>query len=182
MKSPHLLPALMLATLPLGVAGQVTTRIDDEVAAYHRAVADHFGVPTREVELFEEGGVGTAEIPLLLELARRAGIAPEALISLRRGGRGWGDLARRYGVGADAFHVPIDASLLTGELDALYAHLAETPRGSWDTVFPEGGVLVDLANLDFLSAYTRLPPATVLAAYQRQGSWLGAYQALLALR
>jgi len=148
-------------------------------AAWDRAVAEHFDVPEREVQTLSEWDLDPEELPMVLELGRKAGVSTEALLALRRGGRRWTELAGRYGLGAADFHVSLAAGAPTGPLGRVYGLYRETPRSGWGGIELEESELVALVNLDFVSEFLRVAPGEVLGAVEREGSFTAAFAALM---
>ena len=161
--------------VPSLLAGQET----GPRAAWDRAVAEHFNVPEREVQTLSEWELDAGELPVVLELARQAGVSTEALLALRRGGRSWTELAARYGLGAADFHVVLPSGAPTGPLGRAYGLFRETPRGDWGGIELEESELVALVNLDFVSDFLRVEPGEVLRAVEREGSFMAAFAALM---
>jgi hypothetical protein len=163
-----------LSALPDRLAAQ-----DDAVAAYHRAVADHFGVPTSEIQILAQSGLQPEEVPVALFLARQAGVSADALVALKRGGRGWGDLARRYDLGPGVFHVPVEGPVGQGVLAQTYESFRTTPTAEWRGLRLSDEEVIHLVNLRILSEYLAVPPRRVLDARERAGSYIAAYGALV---
>lgn len=165
----------LVAALPSVLSGQVHPEV---LEAYYRAVGDHFRVSAQEVRNLSEWRLEPDEVPVVLFLAERGGISADALVALRRGGRGWGELAMRYDVGADDFHVPVSAAA-AGPLSGTYERYASTPPGAWPTMPLSDDEVVGLVNLRVLSAATGASPARVLEARTRTGSYVAAFGSLL---
>lgn len=135
--------------------------------AYYRAVADYFEVAPAEVSILADWDLVPDEIPVALFLARRAGISPEALVALRGSGRGWVDLARRYGVGAAQLHVPFTRPPTSGLLAGAYEQYQARPVGDWGQIGLTDEDIVTLVNVRVLSAALGMRPDEVL---QRRGA------------
>lgn len=146
-----------------------------DVDLFYRGVADHFDLPTEEVIILSEWQITPEEVPVVLFLARRAGVSPDALVALRRGTVGWWALAERYGLDARVFHVPLPESASTGPLSGAYDAYRGTPSSDWAEIELADGDVIALANLRFVSEYLGIPPATALASADRAGSWVVAY-------
>ena len=80
------------------VSGQESTAAK---ADYLSAVASFFSLPSNEVSILSEWEIPADEIPVVLFVARRSGVSPEALVALRQAGRSWSELTARYRVGSD---------------------------------------------------------------------------------
>ncbi len=112
-------------------------------AAYFRAVADFFSLPSSEIVILGDWELPPDEIPVVLFIARRAGVSPEALVALRSGGQDWTTLSARYRVTAATLHLPIRDDAPAGALSALYDVFRRTPADEW----PE----IDLTSVDIIS-------------------------------
>ena len=171
------LPALVAAAALLAPApadGQ-----QDPVQLYLRAVADHFDLPASEVRVLSEWRIGPEEVPVALFISREAGISADALLVRKRGGRGWGEISRQHGLGADVFHVPLPPGTPAGPLTPVYESFRATPTSGWGSLVLEDEALIQLVNLHVLSEYLRTPPDRVLQAWGEAGSFVDAYVALL---
>lgn len=158
----------------VGVAGQQAS-----VDAYLGGLAGHFGLPAAEVRVLSEWDIEPEEVAVVLFLAREGGVSPDALIALHGGGRGWSQLATRYGLHAGAFHVPLAESASAGPLSPVYDRFRGTPRGQWSSITLGEDELVQLVNLRVLSDYLNVPPGRVVQAWQQSGSFVEAYRALV---
>jgi len=147
--------------------------------AYFRAVADFFQMPSGEVSILGEWRLPTEEVPVALFVARRAGVSPEALVALRRSGRGWSELAGRYHLDAAQFYVPLSDEASAGPLQAAYDQYRSLPAPRWSEVSLADRDIVDLVNLRLVSQTLRIAPARVLAQSVGAGSWDRVYRALI---
>lgn len=169
-----LLALVAAAVVPVDLHGQ-----SDEVEAYYRAVGDHFQVSFQEVSILSEWQLAPDEVPVVLFLASRGGISPDAVVALRRGGRGWAELASRYGVGAEDFHVPLGGGAAVGSLDRAYEQYEATPAASWGGIVLSDDEIVGLVNVRVLSEAANVSGARVLQARERAGSYVAAFRSLL---
>lgn len=142
---------------------------------YFRAVATFFNLPPNEIAILSDWQMPADEIPVVLFMARRAGVSPEALVALRDSGRGWSALADRYSVRAAAFHVPVADDAPTGRLDAAYRLFRSTPVGEWGTLRLSDDHIVGLVNVRVISQSLRIPAERVLAETAQPGSFLDLY-------
>lgn len=149
--------------------------------AYFGAVAEFFGLPEAEVAILGAWSLPDEEIPVVLFVARRAGVSPEAVVALRRSGRGWAELARRYDLGAEHFHVPLRDAAAAGVLADAYARYRSLPAGRWGEVALGDAEVVGLVNLKVLVQTLRRSAEEILAG-RGAGSWVEAYLRLLGER
>jgi hypothetical protein len=144
--------------------------------SYYRAVGEHFRVPSDEILILSEWRLPPEEIPVVLWMARRSGISPDAVVALRQAGREWSEIARRYSLDAAAFHVPLEGG--AGSLTPAYDAYRERPSGQWSSIHLDDGQVVGLVNLRVLAEILRMPTPALLQARDRSGSWVEAYRAL----
>lgn len=164
-------------SLPPGVGAQ---GVDPAVReAYFRAVGEYFGVPFQEVTIISGWELSPDEVPVVLFLAQKAGVSPDALIGARRGGRLWLDVAGRFGLDARAFHIPLSADADLGMLSRAYGEYRSRPPGEWSVIRLEDVEVVALANLRVLSERTGATPLAVLEARAQAGSFLSCYPILI---
>ena len=132
------------------------------VGAYFRAVGEYFGVTASEIDILGDWELPPEEIPVVLFVATRVGVSPEALVGLRRSGDGWGEIVKRYGLGADVLYLPIPQGASAGRLQGLYDHLSSTPVNGWGEVALDADAVVTLVNVRLLVHVSGLTPVEVL--------------------
>ncbi len=139
--------------------------------AYFGAVAEYFVLPRSEVDILGEWRLPAEEIPVVLWLAKRGGVSPEAVVALRRSGQGWAALAERYRMGPAQFHVPLPGSVEAGPLASAYERFRSLPAERWREIQLSDADIVGLVNLRVLSETLERAPVDVLAERSR-GSWV----------
>ena len=147
-------------------------------AAYFGAVAEFFELPRSEVSILGEWRLPDDEIPVVLFMARRAGVSPEALVALRRSGKRWAELAQRYRLDAAQFHVPLPESAPSGVLEGAYQRFRSLPPARWSEISLGDGDIVGLVNLRLLSQTLGKAPQEILSA-AGPGSWVDLYARLI---
>lgn len=158
----------MLVLVAVGCASDISAAQEATQRAYLRAVAGYFQVSETEIAILGHGGgVPAEEIPVVLFMARRGGVSAEAVVALRESGRPWPELAQRFGVGANALHVPMSDAAQTGTLAAVYERFRVTPMDQWATMRLEGADIVALVNVRVLSQALGVPPDQIA---QRTGT------------
>jgi hypothetical protein len=164
------------------LAGPLEAQASDREAldGYYGAVGRHFGVPPAEVIVLSEWSLPPEEIPVVLYIADRGGISPDAVVALRQGGTGWPVVARRYALDAGSFHVRLDGG--AGSLARVYEEYAARPQGQWSAIPLADADVIALVNLRVLSEVLGSAPLAVLQAHDRAGSWVEAYRALASRR
>lgn len=172
-RSLALLAVLALLAPPADAQEPEAARRD-----YFRAVAGFFSLPASEIGILSDWQISAEEIPVVLFVARRAGISPEALVALRDSGQGWATLAERYRVQASAFHVPVRDDADTGSLESAYRLFRSTPVGEWGTLRLSDDDIVALVNVRVISQSLGLPAERVMAATDQAGSFVDLYARL----
>jgi hypothetical protein len=102
------------------------------------------------------------EIPVVLFVARRAGISPEALVALRASGQNWGALTARYSVSATALHVPVPDDAPAGALSGAYELFRSMPVGDWGGIRLSDPHIIGLVNVRVIAQALGLPAESVL--------------------
>lgn len=157
-----------------------TQEVDpEEKEAYFRAVSEYFRTPLEEVTILSEWDLNPDEVPVVLFLAQQAGVSPDALIGLRRSGRGWQEVGRRFGVQTLAFHVPLPREADKGPLSSSYDAFETRPSREWPEIPLADADIIALVNLRVLSAQTKVPPIRVLQLFQETGSFVSCYPRLI---
>lgn len=147
--------------------------------AYFRAVGEHFDVSEEEVAIIGEWELAPDEVPVVLFLAQRAGVSPDALIGLRRGGRPWREVAARFGLQPRAFHLPLPQEADLGPLARAYGEFQRRPAREWSLILLEDQEVVALVNLRVLSEQTGASPQMVLLRFGEAGSFMASYPLLI---
>jgi hypothetical protein len=156
MKRALFLLTLCLAATP-GLSAQDAARTD-----YFRAVAAFFNLPSNEVAILSDWEMPPDEIPVVLFVARRAGVSPEALVALRTSGQNWGALTARYRVSATALHVPVPEDVPTGALAGAYELFRSMPVADWGGIRLSDAHIIGLVNVRVIAQALGLPAEGVL--------------------
>ena len=165
--------AVVWVALALAVAGAEAQEPEAAQEVYFRAVGEFFDVPSFELEILRDWSLPPDEIPVILFIAQRAGVLPEALVALRRGGESWSRLAETYGVGAPELHVPVPAQATAGPLSSVYQKFRDLPTSRWREE------IVALVNVRLLAETLGVPPAEVLSRAGSTDSFVQLYGELL---
>ncbi len=166
--------ALFTTLLGADVAAQPA-----DPALYFRAVAEFFEIPASEVAILGEWRLPPQEIPVVLYVAGRTGVSPEALAQLRRSGRPWSDLIGRYGLDASHFHVPLSEGADAHGLAAAYRQYRAVPASRWREVTLTDADIMVLVNVRMVAQTLRMPPEQVLAEQARTPSFVDLYARLI---
>lgn len=170
-----LLPAMMAVA---AVASEAQQQSSAE-RAYFRAVARYFQMPEAEITILGTWGLPSDEIPVVLFVARRAGVSPEALMALRGSGRSWTELAGSYQISAAALHVPLQDPTSAGRLTALYETFDGTPVSRWGEIRPSSEDIVTLVNVRVLAQSLGLSPDEIMNRTGTMTSFVDLYAQLI---
>jgi len=171
--------ALALLVLVAGTSAVAAQEVTDAARdAYFGAVAEFFELPRSEVDILASWRLDPDEIPVVLFVARRSGVSAEAVVALRRSGRGWSELAKRYGLDAAHFHVPLSDQAEAGALRRVYEQYRTLPAGRWSGIAVYDGEILDLVNLRVLAQTLGVSPEVVLGA-STGGPWYQLYSRLI---
>jgi hypothetical protein len=124
-------------------------------------------MPEAEVAILGDWNLPPDEIPVVLFMARRAVVSPEALVALRQSGHDWTDLAKRYDIGANALHVPLSDPSSAGALSSVYRQFTSTPVAQWGGIRLTSPEIIALVNVRVLSQALGIPPDDIM---RRTGS------------
>lgn len=169
--------ALFVLTLSLAVTPGLAAQ-DAAHADYFRAVAQFFNLPANEVAILSDWDIPAQEIPVVLFMARRAGVSPEALVALRGSGQSWSGLAGRYRVTPSALHVPVPDGAPTGVLATAYTGYRSSEVGSWDSIRLSDDEIIALVNLRVISQTLAIPPERVLRGSGPGVTWVAVHARL----
>jgi len=147
--------------------------------AYFRAVAGYFHLPPAEIAILGDWEIPPDDIPVVLFIAARAGVSPEALVALRGSGASWADLTRRYQINASQLHVPFSRPPSSGTLAAAYEQYGDRPVGQWGQISLGDEEIVALVNVRVLSTVLGMRPETVLERRATARSFVDLYARMI---
>ena len=179
MRSIRSIVVLAFVSLSLCVAAAEAQDHSDPRDAYFRAVASHFDLPMTEIVILGDWELAPDEIPVVLFVASRAGVSPEALVALRSSGRSWKELAGRYGIGAATLHMPLGARGSAGRLASVYERYGSVPVEEWSSIALTDQEIVALVNVRVLSGALGIRPEEILGRAGPSGSFVDLYQRLI---
>jgi hypothetical protein len=176
----RLSPAVfLLAMMPFAAVASAAQQQSAAEQAYFRAVARYFQLPEAEVSILANWEIPAEEIPVLLFVARRAGVSSEALVALRESGRSWIELADRYQIGARALHVPLHDASAAGRLAPLYNTFRDTPVDRWGDIRLRSEDIVALVNVRVLAQSLSVAPDEVMRRTATTSSFVELYAQLI---
>ncbi len=167
--------ALSAAAAPERLQGQgaPADRTDEE--AFLRAVGEDFGLPATELEVLRRWGLAAAEIPVVLFVARRAGVSPDVVVTQRSGGESWMTIATRYSLHAGDFHVRLGGPY--GALAEAYHRFDALPAARWREITLSDAEVAGLVNARFLARHLQVSPSRA-ARELADGDAVGAFARL----
>ena len=165
-----------IALLATGVEAQDLTWAD---RSYRSAVARYFELPEEEIAILGHWELPTEEIAVVLFMARRSGISPEALVALRQSGRSLTELAESYRIGGQVLHVPLSDPAAAGSLTHVYERFEEVPVSEWSSIRLTGDDIITLVNVRVLSDSLGLPPDEIMRHTASTDSFVELYRQLL---
>jgi hypothetical protein len=168
----------LFVALILGWIPGVPAAAQNHEEIYLQAVAEHYRISVDEIRVLHGWGRPLSELPVVLHIASRGGVSPDAVMALRNSGRGWLQIAGRWQLHAGDFHVAIDASEDAGPLATAYDGFRGSPRTGWPALQLADHEVEALVHLRFLTEYLGVPPRRVLAALGSAGPGPAALQAL----
>ena len=166
---------MRLAALMLLACAAVAPNASAQDAAhsdYFRSVARYFSLPADEVTILADWEIEPDEVPVVLFVARRSGVSPEAVVALRDSGQSWSALTARFRVSPSALHVPIRDDAPAGALTQAYGHFRSTAVGEWHTVPLADHEIVGLVNVRVISQVLGLSAERVAAASGTMTTWV----------
>ena len=170
--------AIAVTVTLMGWPALVGAQTSQTTEGYFRAVSEHFGVSLEEVRILGEWRLSSDEIPVVLFMAARAGVSPDAIATLRGDGQAWDNVARKFDVESGDFHVALPAGAALGRLARAYQEFASRPRGAWNAIHLRDQEIIALVNIHFLSVLLRVSPERVLEAAESSNTFAAAHRAL----
>ena len=147
--------------------------------SYRNAVARYFELPEEEIAILGHWELPTEEIAVVLFMARRSGISPEALVALRQSGRSLTELAENYRIGGQVLYVPLSDPAAAGSLTHVYERFGEVPVSEWSSIRLTGDDIITLVNVRVLSDSLGLPPDEIMRHTASTDSFVELYRQLL---
>jgi lambda repressor-like predicted transcriptional regulator len=138
---------------------------------YLDVMAQAFSVPLAEATRLAGEGIRLEELPVVLFLGRETGLAPSAILALRRAGTSWADLARRSGLSADRLLVELPEAVGSPAARALAGRIRATPRSEWNTLALTDAEIVLLVHIRVLSRHLGRDAVAVTEATALGEGW-----------
>ncbi|MEW6379833.1 MAG: hypothetical protein AB1611_09520 [bacterium] len=154
---------------------------DEGLQGFYLAVGDYYQVPQKEVIVIRERQIPDEEIPVVLLIAKRARVAPQAVMDLRLGGRTWMDITLHFGLSPEIFYIPartervyyVPVIVEKGPPHGkAHGHYRKIPKGEWNRVVLKDADVVNLVNLKFVSEHYHLAPDEVVKIREQGNSYV----------
>lgn len=171
--------ALVTAFVVTAVALPAEAQQAASDGVYFSAVAEFFELPASEVDILRDWRLQVEDIPVVLFVAGRTGVSPEALAQLRRAGRQWPDLIGQYGLDASHFHVPVSDVSRAFVLRPVYEQFDRLDPSRWREVRLSDQDIVILVNVRMAAETLRISPERVLEGHQSTPSFVALYARLV---
>jgi hypothetical protein len=134
---------------------------DGQVRSFYLAIGNYFNMPERAVTVISKKDIPDDELPVVLFIAHRSGVRPAQVIELRRAGKSWFEISLHFGVGPEAYYVPL--SVQPGPpYGRAYGYYKRRPRSEWKAIRLDDDDIVNLVNLRFISDHYHMPPEKVV--------------------
>jgi hypothetical protein len=161
-----------------GVSVEPGSAQQTDPAHYLQVMSAAFGVSVSEGQRLAGEGVPLEALPVVLFLARETGLAPSAILALRRSGASWSALAIRSGVSFDRIVVELPEGVGSPHARSLAARLRATPRETWNTLQFDDDDVVFFVHVRGLTRHLELPVSRVVEATTPADSWVAAVRRL----
>jgi len=151
-------PSVTLAASQVGVGA---TFGEEGLQTFYFSIGEYFGVPEKEVIVVKERHIPEEEIPVVFFIARRARVAPAAIIDLRLRKRSWMDIVVHYGLSPEIFYVPVRMEVKGPPYGRAYGYYKK-PKHEWKKIVFKDDDVVNLVNLKFMSEHYKYSPDEVI--------------------
>ena len=135
--------------------------LGDERRGFCFSASQYYGVAEKEVVIIREKGIPDDEIPVVLFLASRARVTPDAIWRLRLQRKSWMDISLHFGLGADIFYVPVKG-VFGPPYGNAYGYYSKTPRNKWKKIVLKDDDIINFVNLRFVSEHYGYAPEEVI--------------------
>ena len=116
---------------------------------FHLAVCEHYRVEHDVIVVIQRRGIPDDHMPVVFFMAERCRVAPHVIVDLRLAGKSWMDIAFRFGLRADVFHVAV--SRVHGPpYGNAFGHF-KRPRAEWAALRIPDDDVITLVHAKFLS-------------------------------
>ncbi len=147
-------------------------RIDDDgVKSFYLAVGEQYHAPEADLIAVRERHLPDEELPVLFFIARRANVAPSAVLALRLDGKSWMDISLHFNLNASTYYV--DAGEVSGPpYGHAYGHFKKHKREKWHEIRLTDADIVNLVNLRFVSDHYGYAPSEIVKLRQQGKSFV----------
>ncbi len=155
--------SVAIGSLARPAEAQVTVGMSEDLKNFYVAVGEYYRVPQREVIFIQERHISDEEVPVVLAIARKARVAPAAVIDIRLSGKTWAEVTRHFGQSPEIFYVPVKVKEFKGPpYGKAYGYYKNKPRKAWKEIALDDEDVINLVNLNFISVHDGYPPEEVI--------------------
>jgi hypothetical protein len=151
------LPAFADTQWNVGVSGG-----SNGIDGFEISVGQYYHVPEQEVIVVHERGIHEEELPVVFYLAKRAHVAPGAVVDLRLDGMSWMDITLHFGLSPEIYYVPVKVERHGPPYGNAYGYYKKHPKGDWRRSDLRDRDIVNQVNLKFISEHHRYAPDRVM--------------------
>ena len=149
-----------------GAEAQTAYSVSASIGNFHVAVSNYYHVPEREVIVVRERRIPEDELPVVFFIAQRANVPVARIVDMRLRGDSWWDISVRFGMGADAYYVPVTVVRSGPPYGRAYGHYKK-PKKQWNTIALTDADVVNLVQLRFISDHYHIAPDRVIEMRER---------------
>ena len=147
------------------------TVTDDGVNGFYLAIGETYKVPEKEVVAVRERRIPDEELPVVFFIARRAGVAPRAVVEFRLGGHSWIDVTRHFGLGPDVFYIECRETP-KGPHGKAFGYYRNRPRAEWKDIRLADDDVITLVNVRFVMDRYHYPVEEVCRLRENNRSYV----------
>ena len=142
----------------VSVGGSV---VNGELNSFYFAVGEYYRVPERDVYYLHDRHIPDHDIPVVFFISQHARVTPEVIVNLRLSGLSWMDISLRFGLGSEAYYVPVQ-KVYGPPYGNAYGYYQNRSRSEWNKIRLADDDVVNLVNLRFISERYNQPPEDVM--------------------
>jgi len=136
-------------------------------ANFYNSVGNYFSVTQTDVNVVRAKGIPDEEIPVVFFLAKEAKVAPSTIMNLRKKGKSWMGITKRFGYGPEIYYISIDSNVeIVPPYDRTLGYFNSKPKKDWNTISLRDDEIINLVNLKFMSKFFKYPPENIMKMRQ----------------
>jgi hypothetical protein len=145
----------LLAFMPLKAAAEWSigaSVTDGKLSSFSLSIGSYYKIPDAEINVFKRRNVSDSDMSVALFLSTRAKVSNSVILDLRLSGMSWMDISLKYGIGGDAYYVPIKGNP-GPPYGKAYGYYKNKPKSQWSSIRLSDTEITDMVNLKFLSEH-----------------------------